>query len=261
MMLTNAVLSAFMLTGGVRSYIESAYMSTTGKFVYTNPVAEQYLDLGLQLGDYGRIRTDAWLFSDISGTRQHVHRRNFSCYEGTLIYGYDWALDAERRWSVDTNGGILWDWLGGYHSYAGIPIGWYAFQSLKNPYLIPYWNALGMFDGCDRSMRIRFGLQHDWQATETLTLSPYTDVTWGDSTRYRINYGENPEQSLCGGALMFSTVGVISRWYFYERWYLWGRCRYMFVVDGQARRLLKNRTDARQVVDYPFFGIGVGVRF
>jgi len=260
-MLTNAVLSALIFTGGARAYFETAYASTSGKFVYTNPVAEQYVDLAVQLGEYGRVRTDMWLFSDMAGTRQDVHRRAFSCYEGTVVYGYDYALDEVRQWTVDTNAGFLWDWLGGYKKYAGIPLCWYAFQSLRNPYVIPYWNALGSFAGCDRWTRIRFGLQHDWKATETLTVSPYADITWGDPARFESNYGERPDQDFLGGALMFSTVGIVGRWYFYEQFYLWGRYKHMFVVDGQARRLMLERTNGRQVADYPFFGVGVGFRF
>lgn len=257
-----ALAEGVALNGGARAYFESAYMSSTGNFIYNNPVAEQYIDLGLTLGDYGKIRTDAWIFSDISGTRDGVHRRAFSCYEGTLIYGYELPLDEERKVVLDTNGGMLWDWLGGYQTYQGIPMCWYAFQSLRNPILIPYWNALGgSWTGGKVWTRIRFGLQHDWRATETLTLSPYADITWGDPNRFEKNYGERPDDLYLGGAFMFSTVGVVARWYFTDNWYLWGRYRHMFVVDGKARRLMHDRKSGPRETEYPFFGLGLGVRF
>lgn len=257
-----ALVDGVSLTGGGRAYFETAYLSSTGNFVYDNPVAEQYFDVTLDFGDYGRVRTDAWIFSDIAGSRQDVHRRGFSCYEGTLVYGYGLALDDERKVVLDTNGGILWDWLGGYKTYQGIPICWYAFQSLRNPYLIPYWNALGgPWTGGKTWARIRFGVQHDWQPIDSLTISPYADITWGDPNRFEKNYGESPDDLYLGGSFMFSMVGVIARWYFLDNWYLWGRYRHMFVVDGKARRLMHDRKNGPRETEFPFLGLGIGFRF
>jgi len=247
------------LSGGARAYFESAYISSTGKLGYTRPVAEQYLDLKADFGRFGWVRTDAWIISDLTGQQQATHRCAMYCYEGTLVYGYD--LRINEKLSLSSFGGILWDWLGGYKNYAGIPICWHAAQRLDNKFLTPYWNGLGLMTDGDKWHRIRVGVDHPFIISPTITLTPYVDFTFGNEARFRANYGGDPQSRILMGMPMFSMSGIILKWKFWNEWYLWGRYRHMFVIDPRARELLHERGKETDKTNYPFFGLGVGLRF
>lgn len=247
--------------GGARAYFESAYCSSTGRFSYTEPIAEQYYDLTYATEEFGRIRFDCWSACILNNQTDDVHRRWFYCWEPTLMYSYELEIDKEHQVSLDQSGGILWDWLNGYYTGQKVPYCWYAYQSLHNPYLIPYWNALGGFQYCDRWVRIRFGLQHDWKPVDTVTVSPFVDVTWGNPKRFKANFGQELDDHFLGGAVMFGNIGVIARWYFAENWYLWGRFKEYVVIHEEARRAVRHSKKETDVLDYPIFGLGIGVRF
>lgn len=250
------------VNGGARAYFESAYMSSTGSFGITRPVAEQYADLNLLTDDFGKLRVDMWVISDLTGQQIDVHQRAFYCWEGTLTYGWEQPLDREERVILDTNGGLLWDWLNGYRSTEVTPVCWYAFQSLRNPWIIPYWNGLGALHNAGGTWtRVRVGLQHDWKPVESVTLSPFVDATWGSPNRFLKNYGDDVGDSFLGGSMMFGAAGVIGRWYLSKQFYLWSRCRMMMVLDPRARRLMDDKPGPAGRTEYPFFGLGAGVRF
>ena len=105
----------FSVSGGARAYFESAYLSSSGTLSYTKPVAEQVAWINADLGDYGYIIVDAWLCSALNGQTDHIHRRAFYCFEGTARYGYNLKFTDDI--GLDTNGGLLWDWLGGYEAH------------------------------------------------------------------------------------------------------------------------------------------------
>lgn len=250
-----------VLSGGGRAYFESAYCSSTGKFGYSRPIAEQYYDLTLSTADYGSVTFDCWAASALNDQQDAVHRRAFYCLEETLTYGYDFALDRDRKYVLSQNAGILWDWLYGYRVANRTPYCWYAFQSLKNPYLVPYWNALGGMINTAPWTRVRTGVKHDWQVCEAVSLTPYVDATWGDSRRFRSNYGTELRRRFLGGSVMYAMAGAVLRWRICGGWYVWGRYRHMFVVDSEARRALRERNGALDKQFYPMFGLGIGVRF
>lgn len=243
-----------------RAYFESAYLSSGGSLTYTEPVAEQYGVMTAHLWDYGRIKFDAWICSALNDQHDNIHRRAFYVCEDTLMYGYD--FEVAKDVSLSTIAGPLWDILGGYKEKQDFPVFWYANQALYNPYVTPYWNALGRMDCGPAKTRIRLGVNHPFKMPWSITLTPFAEVTWGDANRFEANYGERPENDyLLGGALMFTTFGFSAEWYFTDNFFVWGRYRQYILVDSQARNLVADKNTPTAETDYPIFGLGVGCHF
>ena len=248
----------FPVSGGVRAYFESAYFSSSGTLSYTKPVAEQVAWITANLGDYGYIIADGWLCSVLNGQTDHIHRRAFYCFEGTARYGY--ALKFTDNISLDTNGGLLWDWLGGYETHPGTPLAAYAMQHFRNPILTPYWNFLHRFDE-NRYVRIRTGVEYPFSPIESVKIIPYIESIWGDPSRYKRVYGDSPSYTFLNGAYMVGVTGFIAEWRFTKHWYLWFRFRQFFTVNPAARSLAKQRDTIVHHTDYSIYGLGLGLRF
>ena len=250
--------SWFSVSGGARVYFETAYLSSSGTLSYTKPVAEQVAWLNFELGDYGYILTDGWLCSILNSETDHIHRRAFYCYEGTVRYGYVMRFAEFMR--LDTNAGLLWDWLGGYEVHPGTPLAILAMQHLRNPVLTPYWNLLHRFDE-NRYVRIRTGVEHPFEPVDSLKLTPFVEAIWGDASRYRRIYGDSPSYCFLNGAYMTGVVGLLADWQFADHWYVWGRFRQFLTVNPEARSLAHKKDTIVHHTDYSIYGIGVGCRF
>jgi len=242
----------------VRAYFESAYLSSGGSLTYTRPVAEQYASLTVQSRNYGRLSSSAWICSALNDQTDHKHRRAFYIYEGTLLYGYDVKLAETLK--VSTDGGILWDWYGGYEEKPRTPIAWYARQYWHNPWVTPYWIGLGCVTPTTNG-RMCFGLRKPFKPADSFTVTPYAETTWGDVNRFRSNYGKGPDHHFLGGSFMFAVMGVLTEWRFTESWYLWGRYRHYVLYNKQARELINARDVPMAKTTYPIFGLGLGCRF
>ena len=248
----------FPVSVGARAYFESAYFSSSGTLSYTKPVAEQVAWLTANFGDFGYFTTDGWLCSILNGQTDHIHRRAFYCYEGTVRYGY--ALRFTDSLCLDTNGGLLWDWLGGYEKHPGTPLAIYAMQHFRNPIVTPYWNLLHLFED-SRYVRIRTGFERSFRPIVSLKLTPHIEAIWGDASRYRRIYGDSPSYRFLNGAYMVGVTGLIAEWSFSEHWYLWFRFRQFITVNPAAHSLAKRRDTIVHHTDYSIYGIGIGCRF
>lgn len=249
---------ALQLNGGARAYFESAYVSSSGRLSYTQPVAEQYGYITLEHEDWGWLSTDGWLCSVLNDQTDDVHRRAFYCYEGTVTYGNGLNFAEDVRLSAW--GGMIWDWLGGYKNDVGTPFGWISEFRLSNPYLTPYVNALGFIEH-STWVRVRGGVTHVFRLCDTVTVSPSVDTTWGDSARYYNNFGIETDGPFLGGSLMTVFLTVVGEWTFWDPFYLWARYRHYILVDSDARAAVSESDSPLAKKDYPVFGVGVGFRF
>ena len=199
-----------------------------------------------------------WLCSALNGQTDDVHRRAFYIYEGTLTYGYGFDLADGVR--LVTDGGLLWNWLGGYKTDHGTPLTWIAIQSLENPYVTPYWNLKYAFRPTEKTC-LRFGARHAFHPFGSLDLTPFIEAAWGDGHRFESNFGEEPEHPVAGGAFMFSSFGLLAEWRFLDDWYVWGRFRQYILINSQAWHLMDESDSPTAETDLPIFGLGVGCRF
>lgn len=241
-----------------RAYVESGYISSSGRLSYTKPVAEQTGILSVSYKNLGTLATDFWIGSALNNETDATHRRAFYCYEGTLTYGNEYSFTdtmAAKAW-----GGIIWDWLGGYKKDVGTQIGWITEWSFQNPIVTPYMNWLGFFEE-STWIRARFGLRRSFKVCESVTITPYVDAVWGDSARYRSNFGSDIDGTFLGGALMCTIFGAAAEWHFAEHFFLWGRYRQYALIDSDARNLVKESSAATARCEMSVFGLGLGCQF
>ena len=248
----------FSVDANVRAYFENGYLSSGGVLTYTEPVAEQYASLKANMWDFGWIFLDAWICSALNDQTDSVHRRYGYICEDTLMYGCKWAFTDAIN--LSTSVGVLWDFLFGYEKEQDFPLYWHAYQYLNNPYLTPYWNGLVRVEH-EAKIRVRIGVQHVFSPLETVTLTPFSDLTWGDKARFESNFGEEPDNEFLGGAVMSGTFGLLAEWRFAEHWYVWGRYRQYFVIGSQAWDLAEKKDSPTSRTSFPIFGLGVGCRF
>ena len=249
---------ALQFHAGARAYFESAYMSSSGRLSYTKPVAEQWGIVSVRHEDFGWIATDAWLCSALNDQSDDVHRRAFYCYEGTVSYGN--AVRFTDDVALSAWGGMIWDWLGGYKSDVGTPFGWICDFKLSSPYVTPYLNGIGFIEH-STWVRVRLGVNHQFEIVENVTLTPFLEATWGDPARYRSNFGKETDGDFLGGSLMFASFGVFGEWKFHDPFYLWARYRQYMLVDPDARDIVDEIDSPTAKKTYPIFGLGIGFRF
>ena len=110
-------------------------------------------------------------------------------------------------------------------------------------------------------MRVRVGVNHEFEVMENVTVTPFLEATWGDPARYRSNYGGETDGHFLGGSLMFASAGFISEWKFWDPFYLWLRYRQFVLVDPDARNLIEDSDAPTAKKTYPVVGLGIGFRF
>ena len=118
--------------------VETAYLCRG--FVWDkHPIATQYLDLDFDSGVAGRFGAYAW---DMLAKSPASHADGQSYRLNEIDYGLRYAYDLElaKDWTLVSGTAKQWvTFPGREHRGSNSVIDWQAFQSLRNPYLVPYW--------------------------------------------------------------------------------------------------------------------------
>ena len=250
--------SAF--SGFLWTEFESAYLSSSGTLCDTRPVSLQNLDWNLAFGDWGRLWGYGCFLSMLHDGQHELHRPAFNELESGAFYGYDWKInDTFTLWN---SAGGVWNPLFGYRNGNEATLWEYRyFQSLKNPYVTPFWDILGLISPVPSWARIRMGVMRAFKLTDSLVLTPSLETVWGDRDRFRARYGELPENRFLGGAFVSTTVTVKLEWFVSDVWSVWVKVRQFDTLDPQARRLENAKTDYWARPDCTIFTVGMGSRF
>ena len=246
------------VNGWASFWFGNGYLSSSGNLSDTEPVAEQDVLLNLRTRDYGWLSFESWMKQDLHDKQAASHRRYFYIYEGLLTYGYAYAFTDDLKLVTDAGG--VWDWLIAYTSDAPDEWYWIARQSLENPYVTPYWNALGGISPYGWA-RVRAGLQHAFQLTETLTVSPMCEFVYASDGLYDMRYGEEPDLRFLGGGILSCWAGFRFNWRFYGGWSIWGRFREFVLLDPVARTAVDKSEAYNARVDYPMVNVGLAYSF
>ena len=118
--------------------VETAYLCRG--FVWDkHPIATQYLDLDFDSGVAGRFGAYVW---DMLAKSPASHADGQSYRLNEIDYGLRYAYDLElaKDWTLVSGAAKQWvTFPGREHRGSNSVIDWQAFQSLRNPYLVPYW--------------------------------------------------------------------------------------------------------------------------
>lgn len=244
--------------GWASVWFGNGYLSSSGNLSDTEPVSEQDVLVNLRSRDFGWLTFESWMKQDLHGEQDAAHRRFLYIYEGLLTYGY--AHEFTDSLKLVTEAGGVWDWLIAYRSDAPDEWYWIARQSLENPYVTPYWNALGGISPYDW-VRVRAGVLHAFQLTDSLTVSPMCEFVWASNGLYDMRYGEEPDLAFLGGGLVSCWVGFMFDWRFYKEWSIWGQFREFVLLDPQARSVVDASDVYSARLDYPMVNAGLAYSF
>ena len=105
----------------------------------THPFSVQYAEGDIDLDRFGRFSAYTWnmlAWSPVS--HSGTWRYRYSEIDYGVRYAYD--LELAEEWAL--NSGVAKQWVtfpGRDHRVSNSVIDWQVFQSLRNPYLVPYW--------------------------------------------------------------------------------------------------------------------------
>ena len=237
--------------------VETGYLSSSGVLLDTRPVAEQQLDATVHLAEYGRLTACGWAISSLHGGRDHLNRRAFYLFEATAGYGYDVTIS--DSFDLVNEVGFVWDSPWGYKHYSQEEVAWWFRQSVENPVLVPYIEAIGLFTP-DRWLRIAFGIRRGFRWGD-FTLTPSVETVWGDADRFYVCYDDVPSHRFLGGAFMTVMPGIRLDWNFAKGWNVWFRFREFITVDPQARQWVNNQSEYYIQNEAEIFTLGVSYSF
>ena len=170
--------------------IESAYICR-GYIWDRRPYSAQSIDGTVGLGPFGRADVYLWSMSALSGEGHSTPMRHaYSEVDYGLRYFYDvtfaenWTLvsGVARQWV--TNPGVRH----GGHSF----IDWWAMQTLKNPYLTPYWR-MRYSRHPYQAVCWCIGAKHAFNLTDDLSLTIDLSGDLGDARNELGLFGPKPD--------------------------------------------------------------------
>jgi len=109
-----------------------------GKVVEDRPIQINEAAVRFPLGQFGSIGAYHWNYSNLTGDFQGSHRRFIPETDWGVTYEYDWQFAAD--WRLDTELMAYWEtYYGGRPRNDPSEFEWRVKQTLKNPYLTPYY--------------------------------------------------------------------------------------------------------------------------
>ena len=239
--------------------IETAYWAR-GAIVDNRPYSAQFADLSFDLDPFGRIGGYAWSVSSLSKSGQSATRRNaYNEVDYGVYYGY--GLELAEDWILDTTVAKKWVTLPGYRPHANTISEWNVSQSLKNPYVTPYYLLRRAYNG-QHWCYWEVGLTRSWKFLEDFTFTATAFGEFGDSRHFAAQYGANPHGSgrysdgLMALNLMLRLDYAVTEWLG-----VFAFVHQFDVVSSDARAALDASTTPESRKDLTIGGVGVTLNF
>ena len=239
--------------------IETAYWAR-GAIVDKRPYSAQFADLSFDLDPFGRIGGYAWSVSSLSKSGQSATRRNaYNEVDYGVYYGY--GLELAEDWILDTTVAKKWVTLPGYRPHANTISEWNVSQSLKNPYVTPYYLLRRAYNG-QHWCYWEVGLIRSWKFLDDFTFTATVFGELGDSRHFAAQYGANPHGSgrysdgLMALNLMLRLDYAVTEWLG-----VFAFVHQFDVVSSDARAALDASTTPESRKDLTIGGVGVALNF
>lgn len=240
--------------------VESAYWAR-GVIVDKHPFSAQYVGLNADLSPFGYVGGYAWSVSSMSSSGQAAKRRNaYNEVDYGAVYGY--ALELADGWALDTWTGPKWVTLPGYRPHANTIHEWNVGQSLKNPYVTPYYLLRRAYRPNGGWCYWDVGLTRSWELCDRLTLTATAFAELGDARHLRSQYGPNPhgDGSYSHGIMALNLLLRLD--YAVTDWLgVYGFIHQFDTVNADGRDALDANTNPESLKDLTMFGVGAMVKF
>ena len=239
--------------------IETAYWAR-GAIVDKRPYSAQFADLSFDLDPFGRIGGYAWSVSSLSKSGQSATRRNaYNEVDYGVYYGY--GLELAEDWTLDTTVAKKWVTLPGYRPHANTISEWNVSQSLKNPYVTPYYLLRRAYNG-QHWCYWEVGLTRSWKFLEDFTFTATVFGELGDSRHFAAQYGANPHGSgRYSDGLMALNLMLRLDYAVTENFGIFAFVHQFDVVSSDARAALDASTTPESRKDLTIGGVGVALNF
>ena len=242
--------------------VETAYLCRG--FVWDkHPIATQYLDLDFDSGVAGRFGAYVW---DMLAKSPASHADGQSYRLNEIDYGLRYAYDLElaKDWTLVSGAAKQWvTFPGREHRGSNSVIDWQAFQSLRNPYLVPYWKMRYIYKPFHEFYWI-FGVKRSFPLFADgleLTLDFFGDL--GDARHCRNIFGpkpHDPSSNYHGGIQSLNFVVRLD--YAVTDWLnVFAFVGEYSLVDEAGRRTVKARRDIDGIRDLAYGGCVLSLSF
>ena len=251
--------AARRLSFSVFADIESAYWAR-GAIVDKHPFSAQFVGTKIDLDPVGSLGCYAWSVSSLSREGQSAARRNFyNEVDYCVYYGYELKILDEV--SLDSNFGPKWVTLPGYRPHANTMKELNVWQSLKNPYVTPYY-LLRWFYQPEYMYYWDVGLTRSWELLSHLTLTVTAFGELGDSDHFMAQYGANPHSDGRYSSGLMALNLMVRFDYSLTEWLgIYAFVHQFDIVSSDARAALDRDTSPQSLKDMMIFGLGMSINF
>ena len=242
--------------------VETAFLCRG--FVWdTHPISTQYLDLDFDGAPVGRFGAYTWGLLQKSPA-SHADGQSYRCNE--IDYGLRYAYDLELAKDWVLVSGVVRQWVtfpGREHRCSNSVIDWQVFQSLRNPYLVPYWKMRYIYKPFEELYWIA-GVKRSFPIVKDkldLTLDFFGD--FGDARHCMNIFGpkpHDPSSNYHGGIQSLNAV-VRLDYHVAKHVNVFAFVAEYSVIDEAGRRALKARRDLDGIRDIVYGGVGLSLEF
>ncbi len=238
--------------------VESAYWMR-GLIADSRPYASLFADMNYDLSPAGRIGAYVWSACSFSDGGQSLSRRNsFNEFLYAVYYGYTYEFTDE--WGLDSVFYKQWVTAPGYwpdaHSRSELNFS----QSLKNPYLTPYYLMRRAIHGKEW-VYWEVGLTRSWKLTERIRMTTTIFGEFGDDRHFLSQYGRDPNGDSYRHGLMALNAKVKFNYMLNKYASLFAYVHQFDMADKDARDAVKHSPAANATRDLTIFGVGVAFQF
>ena len=239
--------------------IETAYWAR-GVISDKKPYSAQFIDLSFDLNPFGRIGGYVWTASALATSGQSYTRRNaYNEFDYAVYYGY--GLELAEDWTLETTIAKKWVVLPGYRPHVHSFSEWDISQSLKNPYVTPYYLLRRAYHG-QQWCYWDVGLTRSWKFLEDFTFTATFFGEFGDSRHFAAQYGANPHgNGRYSDGLMALNLLLRLDYAVAENFGIFAFVHQFDVVSSDARAALGASSKPETVKDLTIGGIGVQLNF
>ena len=239
--------------------IETAYWAR-GVISDKKPYSAQFIDLSFDLNPFGRIGGYVWTASALATSGQSYTRRNaYNEFDYAVYYGY--GLELAEDWTLETTIAKKWVVLPGYRPHVHSFSEWDISQSLKNPYVTPYYLLRRAYHG-QQWCYWDVGLTRSWKFIEDFTFTATFFGEFGDSRHFAAQYGANPHSNgRYSDGLMALNLLLRLDYAVTENFGIFAFVHQFDVVSSDARAALGASSKPETVKDLTIGGIGVQLNF
>ena len=239
--------------------IETAYWAR-GVISDKKPYSAQFIDLSFDLNPFGRIGGYVWTASALATSGQSYTRRNaYNEFDYAVYYGY--GLELAEDWTLETSIAKKWVVLPGYRPHVHSFSEWDISQSLKNPYVTPYYLLRRAYHG-QQWCYWDVGLTRSWKFLEDFTFTATFFGEFGDSRHFAAQYGANPHgNGRYSDGLMALNLLLRLDYAVTENFGIFAFVHQFDVVSSDARAALGASSKPETVKDLTIGGIGVQLNF